>query len=228
MKVKSNASSVAKALEKVIRQIPAATRDSLNATAKDIVKAENLSIKNIFDNPVAATKKAVTVIRGDWATYKKHKVTVRVKDSLGKGNSPAQWLSASIKGGVRRRKRSEKALANIIGHRGMAIPAYDYPRNQKGNVTGARYTKALNSLKARDGKFFRGRKQNRNIIFEKTTKADKEQKSTNIRPFLILINRATYKRKFRFFPIAGKITSRVFQGHYTSSFKKQLRSARWK
>jgi len=221
MNITSNADEVVKALRNIQRQIPFIASRTLNETGKAMVVAENRKIGQVFDNPVPATQKAVALSKR--ATKGDLTANVIVKDNIGKGNSPVQWLYAEVMGGVRRRKRSEKALTSAIGHRGIAIPAFDYKRNRYGNVTGASYSKAIKSLRAKDGKFFRGRGKQRNIIYEKTKAADNKK----ARPFLILANRAKYHKRFHFFKIGEQEFKRNNSIIFNREFTKALKTSGW-
>jgi len=225
MNITTNATDVAESLRIIGRQIAYAGRDALKATAKSIMLAESRKVKKVFDNPVRATQNAFRISKG--ATLKDLSTVVSVKDKIGKGNAPAQWLKPQVLGGVRRNKRNEKALRSVIGYRGQALPAFDYPRDSFGNVPGKVYTRAIKSLREKkkgEGAFFRGRGKHRNIIYEKTKKAD----GGKVRPFLILFPRAHYHRRFHFFKVARKQYGREMLRNFSRNIERNLRDAHWK
>lgn len=197
-----------------IRQIPFATARALTATAKDVQRAEEREIRDVFDRPEPFTQRALGITA---ATKQRLSAVVFVK------RKQAAYLEKQIESGARRRRPFEARLAKEQGQQiaGTVFGA-GAALNQYGNLTKAQV--------ARLGRQAKGRKQG--VFVPKP--GDKlapgvyqRQPDGKVKPVLVFTRRpAQYRKRFDFYGVARNTVRNVWQRNFASSFAQAVRAAR--
>lgn len=212
--VKADFGRVQSLLNGSIRQIPFATARALTATAKDVQRAEEREIREVFDQPVPFTQRAVGITS---ATKQRLQAVVVLK------RKQAAYLKKQIEGGGRRRKPFEAQLAKEQGQQvASAVPGAGATLNQYGNLTKAQV--------ARLGRQAKGRKQG--VFVPKP--GDKlppgvyqRQPDGKVKPVLVFTRRpAQYRKRFDFYGVARKTVRTAWQRNFATSFAQAVRTAR--
>jgi hypothetical protein len=133
----------------VEKQLRFAGAVALTRSAQEAAETIAKAMPDIFDRPTKSTVNALRVVP---ATKSKLEATVLVKDFIGKGPAPQDWLSAEILGGNRAHKRSENALirAGVMQADQFWTPgqANEGQLDQSGNVPAGVITKILSRISA--------------------------------------------------------------------------------
>ncbi|GAB7128762.1 hypothetical protein JCM19000A_32700 [Silvimonas sp. JCM 19000] len=128
-------------------QLPFAAAKALTETAGKVRINDRSVMRQRFDRPTNWTLNSLFIKP---ATKARQEARVWIKDDAAKSTAPAQWMTAEVYGGERKRKRSEVALARIGYLRSgqFLLPAAGVPKDAFGNVRGSYMVKVLSALSA--------------------------------------------------------------------------------
>lgn len=144
-------------MPKIIRNVVVA---SLSETVDDLVVRQQMEMKQVFNNPTPYVTKGIKGFypggNGPVRGFKKGRTGANVTQAgtyfefFPMGKSPEDIVKPHVFGGPRRNKRSEQRL---FGTQGIPAGSWtmmgkNYPRNQSGDISGARYTQMLHQLDA--------------------------------------------------------------------------------
>lgn len=123
------------------RELPYVLQQAVNRTADDMKQTWERVIPVVFDRPSRLTRNAVFVKKARYSRSSNgRKVSeaaiVMIKDQVGKGTAPAQYLMPQVQGGPRRQKGLEAALGRLgilLGNE-RAVPAAGAPLDAFGNI----------------------------------------------------------------------------------------------
>lgn len=209
----------------LIKQLPFAASQALNATAFDVRAKLNTSTASYFDKPNRFTQTAFFVNRSN-----KRALEAEVFAEAAKGKDRARYLRYGIQGGTRRQKGfelkflNEVASTRTIPANARFIPTRLVKLDGSGNVSLAtirRISKGLNGS-ARGG-FFVGQPRNNHGLPPGIYRRSREQ----LFPYFFATDRAPrYRARFPMEQIGQTEAQRVFGAHFRSSLEKALATAR--
>lgn len=232
--IKSNIDQVLKRVRKIHeRQVPFATAVAMTKVAKRIEVEEKLHMQRVFNNPTRYTLGAQYVKP---ATRRNLRATVWLKGSNRKRDR--HYLDAHVYGGERENTNFEKRLisAGIMPRGYFAIPGRHMPRGRRGNVTRGMYQKVLAQLQAnRDtasnaSSSARSKRRRRNDAFflqrDRRPPGIWMRKGNRVFLAFLFVPAVRYSRRFKFFPLANKVTSTLWQKTFDGELAKAIRTAR--
>lgn len=208
--VSSNIDILVATLNGTARQLPFAMARSINATAKDVKKAQTNRILQVF-----------TIRRRSFASRavkikpfaRKDRLEAHVKIEPPGGQARADIFAKFEKGGTKRPRGQH-----------LAIPR-GAKRGKTGIVTRANRPRALGLQ--RKGRTIRGRKRTFIIpdvgIFQRTGRGRGRSK---VRLLYSFHRQVPIDRRLRFVATAEKVVPRVFPGHFRTEFARAVRTAR--
>lgn len=123
------------------RQLPYVIQQTVNRTADDLKDTWAKVMPRVFDRPTRLTTNAVFVkkaryVRGSDGSRESEAAIVFIKDKVGKGTAPAEYLLPQVFGGARKAKGLEAALQRqgLLGGGERAVPAQGAPLDGFGNI----------------------------------------------------------------------------------------------
>ena len=127
--------------------IPRAMKNAANATGRYVHAALRSEMTQVFDRP---TPWALGGLRFKPASETRPLVQIWLEEFGGKGIPAARFLEAQIQGGMRRRKRFERALieAGKMPPTAYAVPGRQAPIDAYGNVPASFIVRVLSDLQA--------------------------------------------------------------------------------
>lgn len=249
--IATNVEEVLRELDEVqYRQMPYATMVAINNTMAKVVAAEEREIRDVFDRPTPSTQGSIA------RTYaSKQKLTARtyLKDFSGKGTPATKYLTSQIEGGARRMKRFEIALQSVgalpTGFR--AVPGDAAKMDAYGNIDRGQIVQILAFFKAfpemgykanisdkRRAAMARGNKRTGALgyvyfvgrpgdrlplgIWQRVTLGH----GNAIKPVMIFVPHANYKKLFDFDYVGQKVIDREFIDEMKKATAEALRTAR--
>jgi hypothetical protein len=220
--VTSNVPAFLQGMDRRNRQIPFAMAVALSRTAKACQEREEAEIAKVFDRPIARTQRGIYTVPANRTDLV---ATVGVKDSFVGGIPVDRYLEAEVKGGIRRDKRSEKAIKARFTHlAGEWVPGPGVRLNVNGNVSGATIVRILADLQVQVGAGYAATRTARSLKRNKAygveryfvpppgSALDKRARGVWVRrgrkviPALIFVRSIDYRRRFDFFGV-GKRTA---------------------
>lgn len=210
------------------KQVPFATSLAINNTAKSIKAKIESNIKKVFDRPTPKTQKSLFFRP---STKKRLRATVEIKDFVGKGAAPSEYLQHHVEGGKRRFKRSEIALhrRGILPRGWYTMLADDAKRNKHGNMTGGQYTKMLSGLRSLSEVGFSGNlgKGRRAVYFSTPQGVFKRTGKKTIKHILFFTQKVPhYKKRLPIHSTARKVYDKEYILHFDRAFALAMRTAR--
>lgn len=208
----------------MVKQLPFAMSQALNAVAFDARKAINSSTKQYFDRPARFTQNAFFVQKASKKTLE-----AVVFAEAAPGRDRARYLKYGIQGGARSQKGFErKFLAEIVDTRRLPsgqqfVPTSLVKLNASGNVSLAtikRIQKGLNTKGT--GTFFVGTPKGG----DRPAGIYRRSKGQLFPYFIATDQQANYQRRFPIDDIGTKVINRRYTGYLSSSLEKALASAR--
>jgi hypothetical protein len=225
------------------QRIPFATSLAVSNTAKD-VKAELVKeMGRVFDAPTKFTLDSLYMKPGNKANPE---AKVWVKDKAFKGRAAIEWLGPEIYGGVRTEKRGETLLRQR-GHlpAGWYVRPANWALDQNGNIQKGLMAKILAALDANldrsvvtKSKPLRkgGRRQKRKAEFFAAVPGQRKTAhlapgvyqrtgfgfGSAIRPVLLFISRASYRKRLDFFGVAERTIKRQFRRRFKEALRQAL------
>lgn len=129
------------------RRIKAAAATALTRTAREIEKKWQGDIKSNIDRPTKRTSEATVVLK---ATAQRLQSEVKLKDKVGKGQSPAEYLSPHETGAQRFLKKFERALvaSGAMPSGYFVVPGKGAVLDFYGNVSRAQIVQVIAQLGA--------------------------------------------------------------------------------
>ncbi len=240
--IKTNFNQVIKNLDQRFKkQIPYATKETLNVMAESVQRVVISEMKTKFDRPTPYVLKSTRI---QYARVNRLSAMIKIKDDmLGKSKPLAESLIHEFSGGARVRSRLEYWLQNAgyIGRTEYVAPGQGAKLDAYGNISKGQIQQVLSQLRAgpdaasyrtgsarskskravagyfwsRGGKLKRGVWQRINFA-----------QGSAVKPILIVISSPRYQQRINFDAIARKIISRDFNGEFTKQFNKAMSTAR--
>jgi hypothetical protein len=224
-------------------RIPSITRNALNDTAEDAVRAEQDKVRGVFDRPTPFTQRAVVFPRHLRATKDHLEAKVILRDDGGVGTPPSKYLLPEVQGGARPVKPFERRLRQMGLMRGdeFATIAIGYKRNAYGNIPGPTITAILSQLGAYAEVGFRmnetkrsraraGAKRKARYFVPREGSGLRrgvyERMGNRIRAVLIFVTGApTYRKRYDFGQATEAKANRVFPAYWQRHFYVELAKA---
>jgi hypothetical protein len=229
--------------------IPFATALALTRTAQFVEQKIKEEIPRAFDRPTRFTLNS-TWVRP--ATKQRLWAEVKIKDESFKAKAPIEWLRAQIYGGSRPMKRFEDRLIAAgrmpPGH--YAVPASGATYDAFGNMSRGEIVKLMSDLQSHfdplqnttatsAGRRRRSRTKRAQFYFS-TWPVNKRTAhlrpgiyrrsefgfGSSIRPVLIFVKRARYRKRFKFFEIADAVAPMRFPLEVSLAMRQALMTAR--
>jgi hypothetical protein len=146
LQVEDNLSEGIRRLAEMPNLIVKSVRGALADTVNDLHTRELMEMDQVFDRPTPYVK------RGLKKRYPNKEGVLRAGiyfEEWPSGHSPADIIKPHVFGGPRRMKKSERKLQMFSPSAGgWTAMSPGYPRNQYGNIPGAKYTQMLNEVGA--------------------------------------------------------------------------------
>lgn len=239
MKTKLNADDVIASLEAKGRRLSDVIRFAANDTINDMIVAERVEMRRVFDNPRPYTLNA---LYPKYAGRRNNLIEAGIafREFGVKGTPAFKYLTPNIMGGPRRMKRSEKALKSIgaLGGDKMTVQGVNFQRDQYGDITGGQYTRMLAELGVQ-GIGLAGPKAQRaprtkgkNQFFAMPRKGGKrgdgdpmaiaERRGDQIVIALVSVAPFTYKPRYDFYGVARKQVQISFPKHFNRVFARMM------
>jgi len=233
MEIESNAHDVARWMLKVEKQIPYAASVTLNKTVWELRKLETHEMKRAFRSP---TPYALRAVRFKNSNKRNLTAQLYVNDTPTKagGNTQASFLKRQVVGGGRRGKRIEGSFSKAKGAPDLkntfGIPGKGVKKNAFGNVTGALQKAMAAGVKNRgtarqNDKYFIAKRGGTTAVWEKygrKVKGEDGARRKKARPVMIFTRRPRYKKRFRFYEVAHRNASNVFDMTFNRVFNSIL------
>lgn len=242
----NNFAEVARQIERDGKQVRYATSRAINASAADVVAAEQLAMKTVLDRPTAYTVNSLTVIQ---SRRDKLEATILPKDGSGSNRSAAKWLDTEVAGGARRATGAERALraAGLLPVDRFIVPAAGAELDSFGNWKRSQLSRILLDLRVTSGgngqkvqalqqrDTDRGsRKLSRYMVLRVHSKGLQpgiyERRVSafghGVRPVVVFVPGAPrYKPRLPFEQVGRKAVEAGFEGHFERELAEALRTA---
>lgn len=248
VQVKTNILEFQETLDQIGRdQLPYAAASTLTHLAQIIHGNERTVMQRVFDRPTDWTLNSLYVKPAEKKDWPKPEARTFFKQwAGGKGTTPDDYLMAEVTGGPRKRKRMEKALIarGIMDKSEYAVPAKGSSLDAFGNLPRGVVMKILSDLQASET--FGGHTSNRSRSKRSLAKQKKSsyffadvdgirgiwqrqrlsETAAGIRPILIFVGIAKYRKRFAFFEIAENTVKAHYDRLFTIHFNDALATAR--
>ena len=212
--VRADFSRVRAFVDGSIRQVPFATARALTNVARKVASAEQRAIGQVFDNPLAFTRRGVGITS---ATKTRLRAEVFLK------RKQAAYLAAQIKGGPRRRRPFEAQFGQQTGQNVQAsVPGAGAPLDSAGNLRRSTITRLGRQVAGKRGDVFEVKPGGQLTpgIYQRTA-------PNRITPLLIFSQQpARYSRRFDFFGVARQSVRQEWSREFARSFTSATRTAR--
>lgn len=192
-----------------------AVTGALSDTVDDLHTRQTMEMKQVFNNPTPY------VLRGLKKRYPGGKMGRGVTGAgtyfefFPVGKSPEDIVKPHVFGGGRQQKRSERRLAGLgLNPGGFTVMGDDYPRNNSGDISGARYTQMLHQLgglsdMARQSMPKNRQKNRKGISYYVirrggTPIAIGERNGSSTRIILVLARNVQYQKRYDYFGVGQK------------------------
>lgn len=192
-----------------------AVTGALSDTVDDLHTRQTMEMKQVFNNPTPY------VLRGLKKRYPGGKMGQGVTKAgtyfefFPVGKSPEDIVKPHVFGGSRPQKRSERRLAGLgLNPGGFTVMGDDYPRNNSGDISGARYTQMLHQLgglsdMARQSMPKNRQKNRKGISYYVirrggTPIAIGERNGSSTRIILVLARNVQYQKRYDYFGVGQK------------------------
>ena len=209
------AKDIKKMFDKLEKQGRFASSVALNRTAFAVRKDVQSKMPNIFDRPTRAT---INAIRYKKSTKAMLRAEVYVNDE---GIAPIRWLSPQIYGASRGMKRSEAYLRrlNLLPRGRNIVPGKGVRLNRFGNITKGQMGKILGGVRDKHSNYFAGSIRGIPGIWERKGRR-------KVKPILMFVQPPRYKKRFKFFDIAGKSARKHWPREIDKAIEYAIRTAR--
>ena len=216
------------------KQIPFATALALTRTAKDVESQLKRDLMSGLESPSPYTVRATFSTSAKKTTLE---AVVGIKDKKpAGGTAPSVLLKEHFSGGVRGNKPMEKALISmgVLPSGWRVVPGAGMPVDTYGNPRRAAVRELIGSLRSK-ASVYKGRGKNVGAVgyFAITPGHDSHlepgvywRKGRAIRPMLMFINAAGYRKRFDLPRIARQVVDVKFNTHFASALNSALATAR--
>lgn len=211
--VKGDLTRVRAQLTGMAKQVRFATAKALTDTARDVQRAEQAEMAQVFDRPAAFT------VRQGIGITPATKINLTAVVFLKR--KQAEYLQAQIAGGVRRRKPFEAQFARDLQTSiATAVPGSGITTNAQGNVSKATITRLARQAKGKSGNVFAAK-------LNSGTSGIFERAGRGLKPLLIFTDRrASYRQRFDFYGVGRRTVARTFNRNFERAMQFALRTAR--
>lgn len=195
------------------RKIPTATAIALTRTAKELQRILEREVDQVFDRPVAFTKRAFAIKP---ATRSNLQAEVFIK------RKQAQYLLPQIAGGRRTPKRFEERFSSETSAPGSFWVAGQGTRlNASGNISLATVKRIATKLKKERRDIFFGQPSPSLPfgLWERTGK----RAGAGLKPILIQIQAPTYRKRLDLRAIANRHAQRIFNREFARAWREIMR-----
>jgi muconolactone delta-isomerase len=249
LSVTSNFADIKRLLDAQQKQAVFAAAVALNRSAEQAVKDIRDEQRKVFDRPTPWFLNALRI--SPRATKQKLEARIWFKDR-NSVESSRDMLMPHIEGGDRARKAMEQRLQRIgvllpawrtVPGEGATLDAYGNMSrgeislilNYVGAYTEAGYNKVNVASKAKFKKgtrskrgfeFFIARVGNRQGLQPGVYRKTHFGFGSSIKPVLVFVSQATYRRRLDFYGIAKRTVDRVFPADFGRAYEQALRTAR--
>lgn len=217
-----------KLFERAKRRMPIITAIALSKTAKQTKEREEREMAKVFKNP---RKYVLNSLFARTANKTNLRATVEDRLFAGKGTPASNFLAPQIKGGSRKKKRSERALekAGILPPNKYMLPSKQAPAKVRQNK-GSEYTKMLSGLGS-----FQGDKAYMNselgskgddyfVMFDKG-KTDpvgigkRLRGGKGFRMYFVFIKKPHYDKRFKFFEVGIEFARKAIKENFAQAVR---------
>jgi hypothetical protein len=234
--IRSNAADVSRWLSDAEKaQVPFATVYAMTLTARDVREVEIGTMQRVFDRP---TPYALYALRVQPATRASMVASVEYKEF---GGTPAKrFLNPEVHGGERSQKASERLLLPLMRGYRYWVPGRGAELNGYGNVSGAVVRRILSQVKASSDPLSnasnsaRSKRKRKNDAFFVPKTGSKlragvwQRKGGGIKPVLIFVNRASYRKRFPFYETAGGVVADRFKVNFERALQSAMATSSYK
>lgn len=212
IKVTANFGPALRYLANAEKQARFAASRALNATAREVQKAEVAEVVRVFDQPVPFTRRAFAVQYSN-------------KDNLTASVSirPAQYryLAHHIVGGRRQLKRFEERLAGETRTSGgYFVPGQGARLNAAGNMSRAQIMAIVTQLRARGQDVFAGTVRGTFGVWQR------QRRTKALKALLVQIPPPTYRKRFDFYGVGRRVVEREWPRQFAAAFEAAMATAR--
>lgn len=220
-----------RALRRFLRGAPKkfrfAMKNALNETAKQVVKEERRVMKRVFDRPTR------WILRGMWIRFAhtaRLQAEVKFKDQFStskEGATAEEIMLPHIRGGPRRQKRGERALASRgrMGGKRYYVPGQGARLNRYGNITPAQINKILSGVQGQRDSFQDTTRRSKYFILNRNGQPHGvyQRLKTKVKPMLIFVGPPHYRRRLDFFGIAERTIKRWWPVKMNRALRNEIR-----
>lgn len=244
--IKSDIEKITRSMNDLARkQIPYATARALTETAKEVKKMEEREILRVFDRPTPFTQRSIFYKP---ATKKMLMAKVWLKDEALKGTPATKYLGPQVFGGRRPMKKSEVLLqrAGYLPRGWVAVPGDGAKLDEFGNMSRGQIVQILSALQAfgevgymanrtkasakksrNQPEFFAVKPgQRRGGLIPGIWQRHRFAHGAAVKPIMIFVDGATYKRRFKFFVVARRTINRELPTQFKTALDQAMRTAR--
>jgi|GEM_PF-1286322 len=190
------------------RKIPLVTAMALTRTAKELQRILEREVEQVFDRPVAFTKRAFA-IKPATAARRTAEVFIKTKQ--------ARYLLPQVAGGRRQMRRSEQKFSQETGTEFFWVPGEGVRLNTHGNVTLAQVKKIAAQLHKAGGNVFFGEPGN-GLPFGIWERMRVGRGAGGLRPLLIRVRQPDYRKRLDMHAIAEKHAQRIFNAEFSRAW----------
>ena len=206
------------------RQMPFATKNTLNRLATKIIDAEQDEMQTVFDKPKRWTLNSLTVRQ--YATKQQLSAIVGFKESTAHNRSASRYLTAQIQGGRRRTKAVEHYFVRHgLMPSGYRIIPVDVRLDSYGNITLAMFRKIVSGVQA--GTHFVLLKPHGRLpagLYQR--KRGHKGKPNQVTMLIMYVPDAQYQKRMRYFERATQAMRDHHEAIFTEELNKALASSR--
>lgn len=221
----------AEAIGKTGKNVNFAVSWALNQALKDGRKAEQDTMRAVFERPKPYTINALQVR----PAKKADPLRGALEFKEGHAGTPAwKYLGPHVDGGARRHKGFERQLqrVGILQAHEFAVPSKRMPVDAYGNVRGGEFTRILSALGAQTDRWqnttakSRARKPRRNMDYFVMRGHNKAPDGIYLRkpkwsvPMLLFVKAPTYKKRFPYYEVARRTIPTAFHRHFLTAWDK--------
>lgn len=227
------------------KQIPFAASVAINNTAKDVQGALSTETR-VFDRPKPLTTKGTYLKRSTKASLT---AEVGLKQRMF-GGPVNEYLLAEVEGGTRAMKRSEILLqrAGILPAGYQTRPGSGARMDSYGNMSRGQIVQILSYFKTFGGIETSGRNARNKTQSAKLNRSTRsraaveyfivpdgypglatgvwQRKGRAVKPILIFIRPATYRKRYDFYGVAQKTAKSRLGQHFDAALRRALETAR--
>lgn len=225
------------------KQIPFATALALTRTAQDVRKELRTEISRVFDRPTNFTLNSLYL-------QPAKKTNLEAKVWLRDNGFRPHYLIPQIEGGARPQKRFEQRLVRIgvMTPNQRAVPAQGATLDSHGNMSRGQIVKILSQLgsagfqgdysTASNSRRSKAKRQKEAYFVASSTIERTRHLHPGIyvrlqrtgysviKPVLMFVNRATYRKRFDFYGVAQRVVAERWDSNFNQAMAQAVATAR--